>query len=621
MEKRFEIVDDVTIRFAGDSGDGMQLIGGIFANNAGEAGNDVNTFPDYPSEIRAPEGTLYGVSAYQAHFGSKTVNTIGDKIDVLVALNAASLKVNLKNVREGGIIVLNSAGFNPKNLKLAEYEQSPLEDGSLAGYEVYAIDIPSIMKEELADLNMTINHIDRTKNFFALGFVYWLFDRPLDFTINWIKKKFAKNPIAVESNLRALHRGYRYGLEGENFKRYFKIPKADMTPGIYRNITGNEAVALGLVAASKNCGLPLYLGSYPITPATEILHHLSGYRQYGVRVLQAEDEIGGITSAIGAAYAGNLAATTTSGPGFALKVEAMGLAVMMELPIVIVDVQRAGPSTGEPTKPEQGDLLMAIYGRHGESPIPVFAAKSPADCFKITYEAAQIAIKYMTPIIVLTDGYLAQGTEPWNVPTIDSLPKFYPKFANAIPEFIENPESYKPYIRDPKTLARYWAIPGMPGFENQIGGLEKEDITGVVSQDPMNHQKMVEIRAKKVQNIAQDLPLLEIEGEQEGDILVIGWGSTYGAIKVAFNRLRNLGHKLSYIHLRYLNPFPENLGDIISKFDRIFVPEMNLGQLQLLLQAKYLKPVIGYHKVQGKPMAAIEVENELLKLLNNKELK
>lgn len=620
MEKRFEIVDDVTIRFAGDSGDGMQIVGGIFANNAGASGNDVNTFPDYPSEIRAPEGTLYGVSAYQAHFGSRTVNTIGDKIDILVALNAASLKVNLKNLREGGIIIANSAGFNAKNLKLAGYETNPLEDGSLKDYELYPIDIPAIMKEELADLNMTINHIDRTKNFFALGLVYWLLDRPLEYTINWIKKKFGKNQISVESNLRALHRGYRYGLESEQFPRYFKIPKADMAPGIYRNITGNEAVALGLVAASKNCGLPLYLGSYPITPATEILHHLSGYRQYGVRVLQAEDEIGGITSAIGAAYAGNLAATTTSGPGFALKVEAMGLAVMLELPLIIVNVQRAGPSTGMPTKPEQGDLLMAIYGRHGESPIPVFAAKSPTDCFNITYEAAQIAIKYMTPVIVLTDGYLAQGTEPWKVPQIDQLPKFYPKFANSIPEFIENPESYKPYIRNPETLARYWAIPGMPSFENQIGGLEKEDVTGVVSQDPLNHQRMVEIRAQKVQNIANDIPLLEIEGEQEGDLLVVGWGSTYGAIKVAFNRLRNLGHKLSYVHLRHLNPFPANLGDIISKFDRIFVPEMNLGQLQLLLQAKYLKPVIGYHKVQGKPMNAFEVENEILKLLNNKEL-
>jgi len=620
MEKRFEIVDDVTVRFAGDSGDGMQLIGNIFASNAGATGNDINTFPDYPSEIRAPEGTLYGVSAYQAHIGSKKVNTIGDKIDVLFAMNAASLKVNLANLRQGGIIIANAAGFIEKNLKLAGYEQNPLEDGSLNGYELYVIDIPSIMKEELADLNMTINHIDRTKNFFALGIAFWLFDRPMEFTIKWIKKKFSKNPVSLESNLRALHRGYRYALESEQFKRYFKVPRADMAPGIYRNITGNEAVALGLVAASKNCGLPLYLGSYPITPATEILHHLSGYRQYGVRVLQAEDEIGGITSAIGASYAGNLAATTTSGPGFSLKVEGMGLAVMMELPLIIVDVQRAGPSTGEPTKPEQGDLLMAIFGRHGESPIPVFAAKSPVDCFYITYEAAQIALKYMTPIIVLTDGYLAQGTEPWRVPNIENLTKFEPNFATKVPEFVENPESYKPYIRDPKTLARYWAIPGMPGFENQIGGLEKEDITGVVSQDPMNHQKMVEIRAKKVQNIAQDLPLLEVEGEQEGDLLIIGWGSTYGAIKVAFNRLRNLGHKLSFVHLRYLNPFPANLGEIISKFDRIFVPEMNLGQLQFLLQAHFMKPVLGYHKVQGKPMTAIEVENEIIKLLNdNKE--
>ncbi len=620
MEKHFEVVDDVTVRFAGDSGDGMQIVGTQFSNSAGAAGNDVNTFPDYPSEIRAPEGTLYGVSAYQVHFGSKTVNTIGDKIDVLFAMNAASLKVNLKNLNEGSIIVANSAGFNDKDLKLAEYDSNPLVDGSLAEYELYSIDIPSIMKDELQDLNMTLKHIDRTKNFFALGLAYWLFDRPMEFTISWLKKKFGKNPISLESNIRALHRGYRYGLEGEQFKRYFKVPKADLAPGIYRNITGNEATALGLVAASKNCGLPLYLGSYPITPATEILHYLSGYRQYNVRVLQAEDEIAGITSAIGASYAGNLAATSTSGPGFALKVEAMGLAVMMELPLVIIDVQRAGPSTGMPTKPEQGDLLMAIYGRHGESPIPVFAAKSPADCFNITYEAAEIAIKYMTPVIVLTDGYLAQGTEPWKVPQLKDLPLFKPQFANSIPEFTENPESYMPYIRNPETLARYWAIPGMPGFENQIGGLEKQDGTGVVSQDPMNHQKIVELRAQKVENIAKDLPLLEIEGEQEGDLLIIGWGSTYGAIKVAFNRLRNLGHKLSFVHLRYLNPFPANLEEIISKFDRVFVPEMNLGQLQFLLQGKFLKSVIGYHKIQGKPMSAIEVENALLKLLNNEEL-
>ncbi|MGB9701151.1 MAG: 2-oxoacid:acceptor oxidoreductase subunit alpha [Candidatus Kapaibacteriota bacterium] len=612
MEKRFIITDDVTVRFAGDSGDGMQMTGTLFSKNSGSIGADVNTFPDYPSEIRPPADTLYGVSAYQVHFGSKKMNTMGDKIDVLFAMNAASLKVNIPNLKKGAMIIVNLAGFGPKNLSLAKYESNPLEDGSLSDFEVHAIDIPELMKQELSDLSLPINQIERTKNFFALGLAYWLFNQPLELTLRWLKSKFGKKIEIYESNARALKAGYIYAEESDEFDVYFKVPSASNQKGFYRNITGNEAAALGLVAASKNSGLPLYLGSYPITPATEILHHLSGYKQYGVKILQAEDEIAGIASAIGAAYAGNLAATTTSGPGLSLKVESMGLAVIMELPLVIIDVQRAGPSTGMPTKPEQGDLLMAMFGRHGEAPMPIIAAQSAADCFYATYEAAKIALKYMTPIIVLTDGYLAQGTEPWRIPTLDELPKLEYKMA-------DNPEDFAPYKRDPETLARQWSIPGMPGLEHQIGGLEKENITGIVSQDPKNHQLMSELRAQKVANIVKDVPDAVIEGEQTGDIVILGWGSSYGAIKNSFDKLRAEGHKLSFIHLRWLNPLPKNLGELLKGFKRIFIPEMNLGQLSWLIQSKYLLPTIGYHKIQGKPFTAIEIENELLKLLDGKE--
>lgn len=608
MEKRIEIIEEVTVRFAGDSGDGMQMTGTLFAKNCGAVGDDVNTFPDYPSEIRPPADTLYGVSAYQVHFGSKKMNTMGDKIDVLFAMNAASVKVNIPYLRKGAIIIANSAGFGPSNLKLAKYDSNPLEDGSYSDYNVIIIDIPSIMKEELKDLSLQMKQIDRTKNFFALGIAYWLFSEPLDITVQWLKSKFGKKIEIFESNVRALKAGYKYAEESPDFQFRFQVPKANMKPGFYRNITGNEAAALGLVAAAEKTGLPLYLGSYPITPATEILHHLSGYKQYGVKILQAEDEIAGIASAIGASFAGNLAATTTSGPGLSLKVESLGLAVIMELPLVVVDVQRAGPSTGMPTKPEQSDLFLAMFGRHGDAPIPIIAARSANDCFYATYEGAQIALKYMTPVFVLSDGYLAQGTEPWLVPTIDELPEFEFKFA-------DDPNEYKPYKRDPKTLARMWSIPGMKGFEHQIGGLEKENITGIVSQDPKNHQLMTEIRAQKIEKIVQDVPDAIVEGELSGDLLIIGWGSTYGAIKNAFDKLRKEGHKLSFVHLRWLNPFPANLGEIISKFNRIFVPEGNLGQLAYILQSKFLRPVLGYHKIQGKPFTAIEIEQELVKLL------
>lgn len=611
MSKQVEYRETVTIRFAGDSGDGMQLSGTQFSNTSGTIGNSVNTFPDYPSEIRAPEGTLYGVSAYQIHFGSKKVNTIGDKIDVLVCMNASSLKVSLPNVRENGIIIANSAGFGEKNLKLAKYEKNPLEDGSLSKYQLIKINITELVKQEMADLGLSPKHVERTKNIFALGFTYWLFSRPLDLTTKWLKEKFAKKPVILEANLRALQAGYNYGATRQEMIVQYIVKGADLPKGTYRNITGNEACALGLVAASKKSKLPLFLGSYPITPATEILHFISGYKQYGVKVLQAEDEIAGICSAIGASYGGFLSATTTSGPGLSLKVEAMGLAVMLELPLVIIDVQRAGPSTGLPTKPEQSDLNIAYYGRHGEAPIPVLAASGAADCFGMTIEAARIALKYMTPVILLTDGYMAQGTEPWRIPDINELPELKVELAT-------DPETYQSYKRDPETLARMWAVPGTPGLEHRIGGLEKEDITGLVSHDPKNHEHMIETRERKIENIANDIPLAEVEGEQSGDLLVVAWGSVYGPVKTAFDELRAQGHKISYTHLKYIRPFPKNLGEILSRFDRIVVPELNRGQLANLLQGKFLKPILRINKIQGMPFKASEIEVKLLELLSNK---
>jgi 2-oxoglutarate ferredoxin oxidoreductase subunit alpha len=482
MPKTQKLLDEVTIRFAGDSGDGMQLSGTQFSNTSGTIGNDVNTFPDYPSEIRAPEGTLYGVSAYQIQFGSKKVHTPGNQIDVLVAMNASSLKVNLPKVKKGGIIITNTAGFDDRNLKLAQYDENPLKNGSLDDYQLFPVNITALVQEELKDTGMSPKNITRTKNMFALGLVYWLFDRPLEPTVKWLNEKFGKKQAVLDANVKTLKAGYDYGASRNEFAVRYVINKAELEPGIYRNITGNNAVAIGLVAAAKQANLPLFLGSYPITPATEILHFISGYKKYGVKHLQAEDEIAGICSAIGASYGGYLAATTTSGPGLSLKVEAIGLAVILELPLVIVDVQRGGPSTGLPTKPEQSDLLMAMYGRHGEAPVPIVAANSASDCFAKTIEAARIALKYMTPVILLTDGYLAQGTNPWKLPKIEDLP-------DISVGFTKDKENFAPYKRDPETLARMWAIPGTQGLEHRIGGLEKEDITGLVSQDPKESRK------------------------------------------------------------------------------------------------------------------------------------
>jgi 2-oxoglutarate ferredoxin oxidoreductase subunit alpha len=608
MDKIIETLEEVTVRFAGDSGDGIQVAGTQFSDTSGIAGNEVNTFPDYPSEIRAPEGTLYGVSAFQIHFGTKKINTTGDFIDVLVVMNASSLKVNIGNLRKGGMIIASTEGFDSKNLSLAGYTENPLLNGSLKDYQVHPVDMLKEIKAELAGLNIAPKVMKKTKNIFALGITYWIFDRPLEPTVSWINKKFKKQEDIVLANVKILQAGWNYAANNPELKSQFKIEKANLKPGKYRNITGNQAAALGLVVAARRANLPLFLGSYPITPATDILQDLSGFKKYGVKHLQAEDEIAGICSAIGAAYGGSLAATSTSGPGLSLKTEAIGLAIMIELPLVIIDVMRAGPSTGMPTKPEQSDLLQAMYGRHGEAPLPVLAASGAADSFTMTVEATRIALKYMTPVILLTDGYIGQATEPWRIPDIDELPDLKPVFAS-------DPATFAPYKRDPETLARLWAIPGIQGLEHRVGGLEKEDGSGSVSQDPLNHQKMVEIRRDKIERIARDIPPAEVEGEISGDLLLISWGSTYGAAKTAFDTLRNEGYKLSFLNLKYLNPMPKNLAEVLKGFRRILIPEMNLGQLKQIIQSKFLVAVHGLHKVQGKPFKAIEIENKLREML------
>jgi 2-oxoglutarate ferredoxin oxidoreductase subunit alpha len=614
MNKIIEHLEEVTIRFAGDSGDGMQLVGTQFSDTAGFAGNEVNTFPDYPSEIRAPEGTLYGVSAFQVHFGSKHIHTSGDFVDVLVAMNAASLKVNLPHVRENGILILNTEGFDERNLKLAGYAKNPLEDGSLGKFLVFPIDMSKELKKAFIEVEIPSKLIQKTKNIFALGITYWLFHRPLEPTVSWINKKFKGKDDVIMANVHSLQGGWNFAEKNPDFRKQYIIDKSNLRPGKYRSITGNQAVALGLVVAATKAHLPLFLGSYPITPATDILHAISGYKQYGVKHLQAEDEIAGITSAIGAAFGGSLAVTTTSGPGLSLKTEAIGLAIMTELPLIIVDVQRAGPSTGLPTKPEQSDLMQAMYGRHGEAPLPVLAAASSADCFAMTLEAARIALKYMTPVMLLSDGYIGQASEPWRIPELETLPDIQPNFA-------ADPTTFKPYSRDPETLSRLWAIPGMESMEHRIGGLEKEDVSGVVSHDPMNHQKMVELRQRKVDGIANDIPELEVIGQKEGDLLLLSWGSTYGAAKTAVDNLKSRGYELSFAHLRNLNPFPKNLGDVLHRFNRVVIPELNLGQLKNLIQAKYLKPIIGINKVQGKPFKAVELEEKIATLLSQQDLK
>ncbi len=613
MEKETKNLDEVTIRFAGDSGDGMQLTGMQFTSTTALLGNDLSTLPDYPAEIRAPAGTLFGVSGFQIHFGATEINTPGDTCDVLVAMNPAALKVNLRSLRHGGIIIANSDGFTDKNLRLAGYESNPIEDSSLDQYQVHSVNITQLTQNALADLGLSTKLTDRSKNFFALGMMYWMFSRPMEPTLKWIQEKFSKSPDIIEANTRVLKAGYAYGETTEIFAVRYEVRPASLQPGRYRSITGNEATAWGLIAASVKSGLELFLGSYPITPASDILHELSRHKNFHVKTFQAEDEIAGITSAIGASYGGALGVTTTSGPGMALKTEAMGLAVMLELPLVIVDVQRGGPSTGLPTKTEQADLLQAVCGRNSEAPIPVIAAATPADCFSAVYEAARIAVKYMTPVVFLSDGYLANGAEPWLIPDPDNLPAFPVKFHTTA-------EGFFPYMRDEKTLARPWAIPGTPGLEHRIGGLEKENITGNVSYDPDNHEFMVRIRQAKVDGIANELPPASVEGPEKGDLLVVGWGGTYGAIRTAVEVKRREGKSVSHLHLRYVNPFQNNVGELLHNFDTILVPELNLGQLSRLLRAKYLLPIVSLNKIQGLPFRSVEIEKKIDELLEKRHV-
>lgn len=613
MEHLKKEVSELTIRFAGDSGDGMQLIGKKFSDVLASTGMDLVTFPDFPSEIRAPEGTLYGVSAFQVRLGSKEIATHGDEVDVLVAMNASSLKVNLHQLKDGGIIIANENGFDSRNLKLAEYNVSPLEDSSLEAYQVLSMSMNDIIRTELKGLGSSPKALKKSKNFFALGVIFWLVNHPLERLKTWIDQKFSKNEEAALINKSSFDLGYQHAQKQEIIAHQFSLKSSTFGKGYYRNITGNHAVAIGLVAAAEQAKRPLFLGSYPITPATEILQFISSYKRFGIKHMQAEDEIAGITSAIGAAYGGSLAVTTTSGPGLSLKAEAMGLAVMLELPLIIVDVMRAGPSTGMPTKPEQSDLYQAMFGRHGEAPMPIVAASTPADCFEMTLEAARLAIKYMTPVLLLTDGYLAQSSAPWKIPRPDDLPELSNE--TTIPD----KENFRSYDRDPNTLARPWVSPGMKGLEHRIGGLEKEAGSGKVSYDAKNHQRMTELRADKVSGIANDIPEATVSGPTSGPLLIVGWGSTHGAISTAQQRLAGEGLEIAHCHLRHLNPLPANLNEIFSNYDQILLPEMNMGQLQMLLQARYMREIIGYHKVQGQPFKATEIVQKVKEILVSKE--
>ncbi|MFI5144423.1 MAG: 2-oxoacid:acceptor oxidoreductase subunit alpha [Ignavibacteria bacterium] len=610
MEKTAKVIKGSVIRFAGDSGDGMQLTGSQFTQSTAELGLDLSTLPDYPAEIRAPAGTLFGVSGFQIQFSSEDIHSPGDEPDVLVAMNPAALKVNLKDLKKGGIIIANTDSFIKKNLDLAHYSTNPLEDGTLDGYTVFEIPITKSTTLALQDSGLNMKEITRCKNFYALGIMFWLYNRPLESTIEWIKSKFSKSPLVMEANIKALKAGYNFGETTEIFTTRYEVKPAKLEKGTYRNISGNEATALGMIAASKKSGLPLFLGSYPITPASDILHELSRHKVHGVKTFQAEDEIAGICSAIGASYGGAIGLTTTSGPGLALKTEAIGLAVMLELPLVIVDVQRGGPSTGLPTKTEQSDLLQAMFGRNGEAPVCVIAATTPADCFTMAYEAARLALTHMTPVILLTDGYLGNGAEPWRVPHASELPDIKVTFET-------NPEGFMPYNRD-DNLVRPWAIPGTPGLEHRIGGLEKENITGNVCYVPENHQLMCEIRAKKIKLIENDIPLAEVEGPESGDLLVIGWGSTYGAITAARENLLSQGYNFSRVHLKYLNPLPKNLGEVLKKFKHILVPEMNLGQLSRLLKMEFVIDCESLCKIQGLPFKSKEIEKRVKEILAEK---
>lgn len=609
------ILQDVVIKFAGDSGDGMQLTGQQFTNNTAMLGIDLATFPDFPAEIRAPIGTLPGVSGFQLHFSSNKVFTPGDIADVLVAMNAAALKVNLKAIKPGGKIIVNIDGFDAKNLRLANYPEgvNPLEDGSLESFEVIKIDVTKLTREALKEFTELGNkERDRAKNMFVLGFIYWMYNRNLDSTISFLREKFGKKEVILNSNIKVLQSGYHYGETTEAYASRYVVEKAKMKPGTYRSIMGNQALSMGLVAASEKSGLPIFLGAYPITPASDILHDMSRYKNFGVKTFQGEDEIAAITAAIGASYGGSLGITTTSGPGMALKTEAMGLAVMLEIPLVVINIQRGGPSTGLPTKTEQSDLLQAYYGRNGECPMPVIACSTPSDCFNMAYEAVRISVQHMTPVILLSDGYIANGAEPWRFPQSADLPEIKVNFKK---ELDADEPKFQPYRRDEK-LARAWAIPGTPGLEHRIGGIEKQDITGNISYDPENHQHMVNVRQGKVDKIAHYIPKQELEcGPEKGKVLVLGWGSTYGAIKSAVLQLLEEGYPVSHAHLRYLRPFPSNLGEILKNFDHVLIPEINNGQLIKIIRDEYLIDAKAFNKVMGVPITKGELVAIIRKML------
>jgi 2-oxoglutarate ferredoxin oxidoreductase subunit alpha len=603
-----ETLDEVVVRFAGDSGDGMQLTGSQFTRTSAQLGNDLATLPDFPAEIRAPAGTLPGASAFQVRIADYDIHPPGDAPDVLVAMNPAALKRSLADLKPNGIVIANTAEFKSGNLKKAGYEVSPVEEGTLDGYRLFTADITGMTMRALEESQLESRAKNRCKNFFALGMVYWLFSRPLEPSIDWLRQRFRNRPEIAEANILALKAGFNFCDITQLFQTRYEVEPARLDPGTYRNVMGNSALSLGLVAASRRSGLPLFLGSYPITPASDILHELSRYKNFGVTTFQAEDEIAAVCAAIGASFGGALAVTTTSGPGLALKSEAINLAVMVELPLVICNVQRGGPSTGLPTKTEQADLLQALFGRNGESPVPVVASSSPADSFDAAIESCRLATKYMVPVLLLSDGYIANGSEPWRLPQVEDLP-------DLRVDFHRESEGFAPYRRDSKTLARPWAVPGTPGLEHRIGGLEKEDVTGNVSYDPLNHQKMTDLRAEKVARIADDVPDVEVSGDPEADLLVLGWGSTLGAITGAVRMAREEGLLVARAHLRYLNPFPRNLGEVLDRFDKVLIPEMNSGQLAFVIQGRYLKEVLSYSKVQGKPFYRTEIYQKIKELL------
>jgi 2-oxoglutarate/2-oxoacid ferredoxin oxidoreductase subunit alpha len=621
VAKQVQHLDRVIIRFAGDSGDGMQLAGDRFTQETAAFGNDLSTLPNFPAEIRAPAGTLPGVSSFQLHFADHDILTPGDAPDVLVAMNPAALKANLTDVPRGADIIANTDEFTKRNLGRVGYETSPLEDGSLSNYNLHAVPITSMTVKALEEFDITRKDAERAKNMFALGLLSWLYNRPVESTIAFLQSKFAGKPEIMKANIAAFQAGWNYGETTEAFSVQYEVKPAQLRPGTYRNITGNSALAIGLVAASRRSGLPLFLGSYPITPASDILHELSKLKRFGVRTFQAEDEIGGVGAALGASFGGALGVTTTSGPGMALKGETIGLAVSVELPLIVCDIQRAGPSTGMPTKTEQADLLMALYGRNGESPVAVIAPATPSDCFDTALEAVRIAVKYRTPVIILSDGYLANGSEPWRIPEVAGLPKLRDEFSFSSPKEWTGEDGkpdFHPFRRDPQTLARPWAIPGTPGLEHRIGGIEKADGAGTISYDPDNHDKMVRLRQAKIDGIAADIGPLEVD-DPDGDakVLVLGWGSTFGSIGAAVRRVRNAGSSVAQAHLRHLSPFPANLGEVLAAYDKVLVPEINLGQLALVLRGRYLVDVISYNRVRGLPFRAAELAGVIQDVISN----